>query len=62
LTGGSGTDTLTFANALTGIADGQLVILQEIEANGATITVGGDDAGLNFPEDYEQPAITMLTP
>lgn len=60
---GTGTDTLTFAGALTGIADGQLVVIQEIDLNGATIqTAGLDDVVNNFPTDYEQPAITMLTP
>lgn len=62
-TAGTGTDTLTFAGALTGIADGQLVVIQEIDLNGATIqTAGAVDVNNNFPEDYVQPNITMLTP
>ena len=58
---GSTTDTLTFTGALTGIADGNLVVVEELAFNGGTILHGGAPVDNDFPADYVQPTITMTT-
>jgi hypothetical protein len=59
---GTGTDELTFTGTPTGIADGDLVVVEEIVLNGGTIADSvGQDIDVRFPDDYVQPAIVMLT-
>lgn len=62
-TSGSGTTDLVFSGDVTGMADGTLVVMEEIILGGGTIL--DDDAGNwvdnDFPSGYTQPAIVMST-
>jgi len=59
---GTGTDTLVFSGATTGIADGTLLVDLIMDDNGGDVE---DSAGNNvdprFPENYVQPTITITT-
>lgn len=59
---GSGTTDLVFTGTPTGIADGNLVVMDEIFNLGGTIKDSvGQDVDVRFPTGYIQPAIVMET-
>lgn len=62
VTAGDGTDTLTFSGALTGIADGQLVVVTTLQLATSTLSdANGNPVYRVFPSDYVQPDIVMET-
>lgn len=59
---GTGTTALVFSGVTTGIADGSLVVVEDVSLNGGTIkNAAGSDAVSTFPTAYTQPSITMAT-
>lgn len=59
---GTGTASLVFTGTPTGIADGSLVVVEDVVLNGGTIkNAAGSDAVSTFPTAYAQPTITMTT-
>jgi hypothetical protein len=59
---GSGTTDLVFTGDVTGMADGDLVVVEEIQLNGGTILdAAGNWSDDDFPADYVQPTIVMST-
>lgn len=59
---GTGGTDLVFSGSVSGIADGDLVVVEEVFLNGGTIQdSAGQDIDVRFPDDYVQPAIDFVT-